>query len=133
MESKELVKAKKVSDIEKRRAQLKRELESLELDIEGNIDDIKESLQQKTDPRHWIRRYPMGALGIAIGVGVLVGTSGRSKKSSITVAPQGPSLFGELKRMIINKGIALVVSSAEDLLAERLKPTSKRRNIEQEK
>jgi hypothetical protein len=132
MESKELIHAKRLSEIEQRRAQLKQELESIEQGLEDNIDDIKESLQQKTDPRHWIRKYPMAALGIAVGVGILVGSSGGGKKSGNNAAPQGPSLFGELKRMLLNKGIAFAVSSAEDLLADRFVPSSRRRNSELE-
>jgi hypothetical protein len=132
MESKELIHAKRLTEIEQRRAQLKQELESIEQGLEDNIDDIKESLQQKTDPRHWIRKYPMAALGIAVGVGILVGSSGGGKKSGNIAAPQGPSLFGELKRMLLNKGIAFAVSSAEDLLADRFAPSSRRRNSELE-
>jgi len=130
MESKELIPAGKPSDIDKRRAQLKQELESIEREFEGNIDDIKESLEQKTDPRHWIRKYPLAALSIAVGLGIVVGTSGRGKKTDVIVPPQGPSLLGELKRVLISKGIALAVTSAEDILAERFTPPPKRRNSE---
>ncbi len=131
MESKDLIKAKKLSEIEQRRAQLKQELESIERGLEGNIDDIKESLQQKTDPRHWIRRYPLAALGIAVGVGIVLGSAGGSRKQVSTVVQQGPSLFGELKRMLISKGIAFAVSSAEELIADRLTPASKSVKSEQ--
>ncbi len=130
MESKELIQAKKLSEIEQRRAQLKQELETIERGLEGNIDDIKESLQQKTDPRHWIRRYPLAALGIAVGVGIVVGSSGGQRKQGSTVIRQGPSLFGELKRMLLSKGIAFAVSSAEELIADRLTPSPKVRNSE---
>lgn len=132
MESKELIPARKLSDIEKRRAQLQQELESIEREFEGNIDNIKESLEQKKDPRYWIRTYPMASLGIAVGLGIFIGTSGRPKKTDISVSPQSSSLIGELKRMLINKGIAFAVTSAEDILAERFKSLPKRRHSEQE-
>ena len=129
MESKALEKAKQLSEIEQRRAQLKQDLESIERGLEGNIDDIKESFQQKTDPRHWIRRYPMAALGIAVGVGILVGSSGGRRKSAAdSAASQGVSVFGELKRLLLMKGIAIAVASAEELLADRLAPKQTRKS-----
>jgi ElaB/YqjD/DUF883 family membrane-anchored ribosome-binding protein len=132
MDSKELAQINKLSDIDQRRAQLKQELRSIEREFEGNIDDIKESIQQKSDPRHWIRRYPMAALGIAVGMGILLGSSRKSKKSVIVGAPQGPSLFGEMKRMLMNRGIAFAVSSVEDLLSGRFTPPPKPYNSEEE-
>lgn len=130
MESKALEKAKQLSDIEQRRAQLKQELQSIERGLEGNIDDIKEGIQQKTDPRHWIRRYPMAALGVAVGVGILVGSTGRRKSSGTPTSNQGVSVFGELKRLLLMKGIAIAVAAAEDLLSDRM-PTRQVRNGEQ--
>jgi len=128
METNDLIQVNKLTIIEQRRAKLLQELESLEQGFEGNIDDIKEGLQQKTDPRHWIRRYPMAALGIAVGVGIIAGSSGRRKTSGITVTSQGPTLFGEMKRMLLDRGIAFAVASAEDLLTGRLAASPNRRN-----
>lgn len=130
MESKALEKAKQLSDIELRRAQLKQELDSIERGLEGNIDDIKEGIQKKTDPRHWIRRYPMVALGVAVGVGILVGSSGRRKSSGTSTSTQGVSVFGEIKRLLLMKGIAVAVATAEDMLADRL-PRQQARKGEQ--
>lgn len=126
MESKALETAKQISDIERRRAQLKQELESIERGLEGNIDDIKEGIQQKTDPRHWIRQYPLAALGAAVGVGILVGSSGRRKSSGVAVQPQGVSVFGELKRLMLMKGIAFAVAAAEEALSDRFAPNRAR-------
>ncbi len=132
MEPNDLIQVKKLTIIEQRRAKLLQELKSLEQGFEGNIDEIKEGLQQKTDPRHWIRRYPMAALGIAVGLGIIAGSSGRRKSTGITVTSQGPTLFGEMKRMLLDRGIAFAVASAEDLLTGRLATSPKRRNSPQE-
>ena len=131
MESKEVIQASKLSDIEQRRARLKQELDTLERGLEGNIDEIKEGLQQKTDPRHWIRVYPLAALGIAVGVGILVGSSGGRKRNRSAISDGGPSLFGELKRLLLMKGIAFAVASAEELLSDRLSPNPRLRKTQE--
>jgi hypothetical protein len=72
----------------------------------------------------------MAALGIAVGVGILVGSSGGRKGNSDISASRGPTLFGELKRLVLMKGIAFAVSSAEELLADRMAQPKRRHDIE---
>ena len=124
METNAMPKSVEPGEIELRRAQLIKELESLEKSLEGDIDDIKEGLQQKTDPRHWIRRYPLAALGIAVGVGIIVGSAGSNRRGSVGDAnpgtASGPTLLGEMKRALLNRGMAMAAAAAEDYLVQRL-------------
>ncbi len=121
----------KLSEIEKRRAQLQQELREIEQDLEENLEDIRDGITRKADPKHWIRKYPLPALGLAVGLGLLLGGRGGAGK----VAPQGRGatvgmLLGELKKVIIAKTIASLVSSAESYVAERRGPSPSKRSRE---
>jgi len=110
-----------VSDIQRRREQLKTELAQIESDLEGNIDDIKTGIQQKTDPKHWIRKHPGTALAIAVGVGFLIGSAGRGKSTSNGASSSSSNgLISELKRVAFSRGINVAVSSLENYLAQRM-------------
>jgi ElaB/YqjD/DUF883 family membrane-anchored ribosome-binding protein len=109
-----------LSDIQRRREQLKAELAQVESDLEGNIDDIKTGIQQKTDPRHWIRKNPGTSLAIAIGIGFLIGSVGRGRSTSGNGNQSSNSLISELKRVALSRGINVAVSSLENYLAQKV-------------
>lgn len=110
--------AARLNAIQSRRAELQLELEQIENSIGDNIDDIKEGIQEKTDPKHWIRKYPLASLGVAVGVGLLLGAG---KGEGNTRGGRGPAvsaLLGELKKVLVAKTIATIVSSAEQYFSE---------------
>jgi hypothetical protein len=120
MEPKEVQIADRLSEIEHKRARLKLELEAIEKGIEDNIDDIKSGIQAKTDPKYYIRKHPIASLGIAIGVGLLIGSKSRGGAASKRVSSSETSVFGVMKNMIVAKTIALIVSSAEQYVSDRI-------------
>ena len=121
----------KLSEIEQRRAELQRELREIEHGLEENLEDIRDGITRKADPKHWIRKYPLPALGLAVGLGVLLG--GRSGKEDSVRKGRGATLnalLSELKKVIIAKTIASIVSSAEAYVAERNGPSPSPRKRE---
>jgi len=120
MDTKEIQIAERLSEIELKRARLKLELAAIEKGFEENIDDIKAGIQEKADPQYYIRKHPIAALGIAIGIGLLIGSKSRKGSNSESSSHSGPSVFSVVKNMIVAKTIALVVSSTEQYLSERL-------------
>lgn len=109
-----------MSDIQRRREQLKAELAQIESDLEGNIDEIKTGIQQKTDPRHWIRKNPGTSLAIAIGIGFLIGSAGRGRGAANNGNRASNSLMSELKRVALSRGINIAVSSLESFVAQKM-------------
>lgn len=64
---------KLLRDLEARKQALRVELRELEVHIDDNITQIQQDVSGRTQPRWWIRRYPLQTLGIAIATGLLLG------------------------------------------------------------
>lgn len=121
MEPKEIQIADRLSEIERKRARLKLELEAIEKGLEDNIDDIKAGIQEKVDPQYYIKKHPIASLGIAIGVGLLIGANSRKGSNSNRASSSEASVFSVIKNMIVAKTIAVVVSSVEQYVSDRIR------------
>jgi len=110
------------NDIEARKEQLRKELEQIEQDLGLHLEQIKTGVQEKLDPRAWIREHPVASVSLAIGVGLLLGSrSGRRRTSSAAgVMPPAWSAWTELKKVLTSRAIAMAVDLAEQLLAQQL-------------
>lgn len=111
---------KNLTDIQRRREQLRAELAQIEQDLEGNIDEIKSGIQQKADPRHWIKKHPLLSVGIAVGLGLFIGSAGRVKVNSNGGNRSTNGLTAELKRIAISRGVNAAVSGLEHYLTQRM-------------
>jgi ElaB/YqjD/DUF883 family membrane-anchored ribosome-binding protein len=111
---------KTLTEIQRRREQLKAELAKIEQDLEGNIDEIKSGIQQKTNPKHWIRKHPIASVGIAVAIGMLIGSSRKAKSTSGGGSLSSNSFASELKRVALSRGINAAVAGLEQYLAQRM-------------
>jgi len=110
---------KNLTDIQRRREQLRAELTQIEKDLEGNIDEIKSGIQQKADPKHWIKKHPLLSVGIAVGIGLFIGSAGRGKGNSNGGNRSTNGLTAELKRIAISRGLNAAVAGLENYLVQR--------------
>ncbi len=111
---------KTLTDIQRRREQLKAELAQIEQNLEGNIDEIKSGIQQKTNPKHWIRKHPFASVGIAVAIGLLIGTSRKAKSTTQGDNRSSNGFASELKRVALSRGINAAVTGLENYLAQRM-------------
>jgi ElaB/YqjD/DUF883 family membrane-anchored ribosome-binding protein len=110
------------TDIEARKEQLRKELEQIEQDLGLHLEQIKTGIQEKVDPRGWIREHPLASVGLAIGVGILLGARGRKRNLSATNGTGAPawSAWTELKKVLTSRAISMAVDASEQLLAQQL-------------
>ena len=52
------------------------------------VGDTIAALERKVNPKHVLEDYPLAALGVAFGVGVLIGTTGAGGRAVRTVRSQ---------------------------------------------
>lgn len=102
---------KSLSQIEERRAALKKELAELENELEDSIDDIKEGVTTKLDPKYWIRNYPLESFGVSTIIGFIAGNIIQNKggSSSSERILQDSLLWSELKRALTRKTVQKII------------------------
>ncbi len=111
------------TDIEARKEQLRKELEQIEQDLGLHLEQVKTGVQEKLDPRGWIRQHPVASIGVAVGLGILLG-SRRARRTHAsrpgTASAPSWSVWSELKKVLTSRAISMAVDSAEQLLAQQL-------------
>lgn len=109
-------------DIQTRKEELRKELEQIEQDMGQHLEDIKTGIQDKLDPVSWIREHPLTSIGIAVGVGLLLGSrSGRRRspvKSEVSSVAWSP--WTELKKVLTSRAISMAVDATEHVIAQRM-------------
>lgn len=110
------------TDIETRKEQLRKELEQIEQDLGLHLEQIKTGIQEKVDPRGWIREHPLASVGLAIGVGILLGSRGGRRSLTAANGNAAPawSAWTELKKVLTSRAISMAVDASEQLLAQQL-------------
>ena len=104
-------KTKPMSEITAHKEELKEEIRNLESGFELRVKKTKERVMGTLKPVKQIKKNPFIAVGAAVGIGLLIGLMGRSKKRSYHSAPQAVPpkdgisslLLSELKHLAARK------------------------------
>lgn len=103
---------KSTQDLEMRRKELQRELQSLEQSLEDNFDSLQSEVNERLTPAYWVRKHPLKTVGLA----VLVGFMASSKKNSEAVAgtTMAAAVIAALKSVAARKIVDHVVKLVEE-------------------
>lgn len=114
-------KAHNLSELEARKATLESEINLLKDELSGTVEDIKDDIEEKANPKYWIGKYPLQVLAVCVsaGIGFGWGIGGRKSKKAApdSTSASTASFFGdEIKKMIMKKGAELVMSAIQEKL-----------------
>ena len=118
MAEKKSPKKKNISQMEKRRAAIKEELERIEAELEDSLDDIKEDMTSRFEPKYWINKYPFESLGASVLLGFILGNmgSGKSKSRESDHLIKDSLLWSELKRALTRKAVQRIMDMIDSKL-----------------
>jgi len=71
-----------VKEIQLRKQKLQREIDLIEQKYSNKATKVSQGIQNTLKPIQTIRNNPLKSLGISIAIGVVLGLSGRSKRTS---------------------------------------------------
>jgi hypothetical protein len=99
--------------LEERKRALRAELDKLEQDVGSSIQDIQEDVTDRIDPRRWIQRHPLKALGVAVLLGFVAGNRDNvSRAGKITMTA---SVVAALKAYAARKAADQIVGFIEGI------------------
>ncbi len=117
------------NDVKLRRETLKKELEELQDQIKESVGQIKGDVKSRVDITYWINKYPLGAAGLSVVAGFLLGMKWHSNGRDVTASTSARKdhyLLSELKRAVTRKAIQRVI----DLLDEKVDQLQKKGHTE---
>jgi len=111
---------KNISEMEKRRAAIKEELEKIEAELEDSLDDIKEDVTSRLEPKYWINKYPFESLGVSVLLGFILGNMapGKRKSRESEHLIKDSLLWSELKRALTRKAVQRIMDMIDSRLDE---------------
>jgi hypothetical protein len=101
-----------VEDLESRRRDLQRELQSLEASLEQNFDSIQDEVNVRMTPAYWVRKHPIRMVGLAVMLGFLAGS--KDKSDAVAGTSMSAAVMGALKSVAARKIVDHVVKMVED-------------------
>lgn len=110
----------KVSEIEKKKQELEKELARLQQGLDKSFDEVKEDVSTTLDPKAIIRRHPLKALGASVALGFLFGSSsskGRSGSGDHSTG-MGHVIGYELKKALMKRGVGILLDFLDDKVDE---------------
>lgn len=113
---------KKLDELEKRKQELEQELHQIQDKLDHSIDEVRDDVSTKLDPKMMIRKHPLPLVGGAALIGFLMGYRGRGHSSNGRSSSAGEfsgALLAELKKLATRKAISFATDYVEDLLEEK--------------
>jgi hypothetical protein len=103
-------------ELEDRKRALRAELDKLELDVGSSIQDIQDDVTDRINPRRWIEKHPLKALGVAVLIGFVAGNRDNvSRTGKITMTA---SVIAALKAYAARKAADQIVGFVEGIARE---------------
>jgi len=101
-----------LAQMKERRAALKKELEELQVELEDSLDDIKDDVTSRMEPKYWIQHYPLQSFGVSLLLGFLAGNVGGKKREKISRESllKDSMLWSELKRALTRKAVQKIIA-----------------------
>jgi len=100
-------------ELEERKRALRAELDKLEMDVGSSIQDIQDDVTDRIDPRRWIQKHPLKALGVAVLLGFVAGNRDSiSRTGKITMTA---SVIAALKAYAARRAADQIVGFIEGI------------------
>jgi FAD synthase len=109
--------------LQKKKEELEAELDKIEYMLDDSFDKVKTDVSS-FDPREFIRRKPLAAVGACVVLGFVFGSKGKKKSSSPDAVSQerniklSSTIWNEIKRVAVRKTVNRAGDYIEDLLDE---------------
>lgn len=99
-------------DLETRRKELQRELQSLEQSLEDNFESLQTEVNDRLTPAYWVRRHPLKTVGLAVVLGFIA--SGKKNSEAVAGTTMAAAVIAALKSVAARKIVDHVVKLVED-------------------
>ncbi len=113
--------AKSLNKIEKKKEELKANLNRIQSDLDNSLVEVKEDVAQSLSPKEIVKKYPLHIVGASVVIGFLLGSKG-SRKVSKTPSSGNTivdSIGRSIKKRLAQKAIDTAMDFFEGKLSER--------------
>ncbi len=98
--------------LRQRKLELEAELAALQDELDYSVDQVKEDVNSTLDPVEYVKRHPLQVFAGSVMLGFLIGKSGDDDHENELFS----TLWYEIKRMAVRKGIGMVSDHADRFL-----------------
>lgn len=110
-----MAKDKELDQLEKKKRELKEELNLLQSQLDNSFDHVREDVSHKLDPVEFIKNHPLPVVGTAVLLGFLTGYS--PKSTGRTYSGVFSSLmWEEIKKIATKKALSTATAYIENML-----------------
>lgn len=105
-----------LAELEARKAALESEINLLRDELSGTVEDIKDDIEEKANPKYWIGKFPLQVFAVCVvtGFGFGLGMGGSTSRKKEDAPESTTSFLGEeIKKMLMRKGAELLISSIQ--------------------
>ncbi len=96
--------------LRQRKMELEAELNTIQNELDTSVDRVKADVNSTLDPVEYIKRNPLPVFGASVVVGFLIGRAGGDDDEGSELLS---TLWYEIKRMAVRKGIGMVSDHAD--------------------
>lgn len=101
-----------IKTLRERKMELEAELNAIQNGLDDSVDKVKDDVSSSLNPAEYIKRHPLPVLASSIFVGFLIGKGGDDDNENELLS----TLWYEIKRMAVRKGIGMVSDHADRFL-----------------
>lgn len=101
-----------IKTLRQRKMALEAELNVIENELDSSVDKVKRDVSSSLDPVEYVKRHPIPVLLSSVFVGYLIGKGGDDDNENELLS----TLWYEIKRIAVRKGIGLVSDHADQIL-----------------
>lgn len=107
----------KQKTLQQRKLELEAELVAIQDELDDSVDQVKKDVSTKLDPIEYVKRHPLPVLAGSVLIGYLVGKDNNDDHENELLS----TLWYEIKRMGVRKGIGMISDHADRLINEAVK------------
>lgn len=115
-------KGERRASLEQRKTDLESELEIIQSQLGGSWDEIKRQIKARSNPKHWILKYPISSITTAFILGLWLGRDKTPKQPKIHSNGSTNSLrdllTNEFKSIAVQRLTRYLVDQVENTLHE---------------
>lgn len=108
-----------IDKLEQKKQELKRELESIQNELDDSFEGVRSDMSSKLDPSEFIKKHPLPTVGLSILVGFLAGTIKSSGSGNSLGPPMAAILWNEIKKIGTKKAVSFITDYTEKKLMDK--------------